>query len=825
MLMKGYVYMENLHDVEFIAGQGLPGGLMVILDSPNSRAWKNQVHLYGVEKKLVEQSISAAGWSGNVHYTFAVPEPLGKDILSGLIKWGDWLRKEVVIWAPKKILFLGALGYSILIQDCDKTHENAVKITKVRGSLHKYHSAEEGLTSLCLATVPQYLCLIDGSEWFRDFARDIERLISSDNVEMGRDPDNILVICNTAKELQTALKKINSAPVVSLDIETGGLNFKVDKIEAIGIGALSKDRSKAYCIIIPHTLLFTADGIEFDKMIASLKRFIQGKSFKGIIALHNAKFDLKFIAEWLGEFITNPNIRDTLLLNYLLDERPINQKTSPHGLKNISRVKYDAIDYAFDWDDFWEDDIYDRYWDPLYKYLGLDLYYTLRLYFDLKDDLDQTMPEATKLYNEILSPAILTLVRVESAGVPLDRVHLKITQDTLQESVDHLTNSISELLEDTGGFIGSLNPNSPQQVAKVLYDILELPSFGKRTTAKKHLEDIVHRIGHNTKHAAGIKFIGLLLEYRGIKKTLSTYINPFLLAAASGNLYGQFNLAGTQTGRLSSEKPNLQNIPNYAGDSVRKGFIPPYGSVWIKADYSQLELRVAAELSRDADMLQAFEDGRDIHYEVASAMFKINVSEVTKQQRFAAKFVDFGILYGRGAASLAYGPELREYNWSKNQAQKFIDNYLDRFSRLRDWMQEQRTEAIVEQELSSLLGRKRRWPLVLPDNVHKIERQALNFPVQSLASDITLNALNNVSNWLNQNNKKSTILLIVHDELDLIVPWEELEEVAFNVKRIMEEELPLDLTVKIEAGIEIGPNWADLEDWIPGEIPKWVNLL
>jgi DNA polymerase-1 len=312
---------------------------------------------------------------------------------------------------------------------------------------------------------------------------------------------------------------------------------------------------------------------------------------------------------------------------------------------------------------------------------------------------------------------------------------------------------------------------------------------------------------------------GLVEDFRGRKKILGTYVDGLLaLTDLTNSVHASFNLAGTSTGRLSCNDPALQTIPQMAGPAIRRAFVPPPGYVWMKADYSQLELRVAAYLSQDSNMIQAFIDERDIHSEVAAAMFQIDPNDVSKKQRYAAKFVDFGVLYGRGAFSIAYGRELRQYHWTEQMAQEFIDNYLNEFSRLRDWMAGQRRDVLSKQELSTPLGRIRRWPFIHQSTRGEAQRQALNFPIQSTASDITLNALIHLHSELLARELLTRIVITVHDEIDLVVKIEELPEVVDLVYNCMENRLPLDINVPIKAEIEIGPNWADVS---PVQETQW----
>jgi len=565
-------------------------------------------------------------------------------------------------------------------------------------------------------------------------------------------------------------------------------------------------------------------GSVYDRVRRLVKDFLTGKTYKGNIVTHNGQFDLRFVNKWLGETIDVPGFRDTQILHHLLDERPINNVTAPHGLKRLSSDYFDAVDYAFDWKKFWSKPLDDRDWQPLYKYLALDLYYTLRLYKKCLKEIREQMPLAVSLYENILCPASVALADIESQGIPVNPDMLIDLESALRQDLEHIEKSLNDLAAEHG-YTKKLNPRSPKQLADVMFRVMEIAAITPYTgsTAANILEDIMFK--HSAKMSKHqVRFIELIMEYRKMSKMMTTYAKPLAEQGKSGRIHAMFNLTGTATGRLSSQKPNLQNQPQMAGKSIRRCYEAPAGWAFIKADYSQLELRSAAHQSRDPNMIRAYLNERDIHTEVASAMFGIKPEEVTTAQRYAAKFVDFGLMYGRTAISIAEGPELRDYKWTVRQAQKFIDNYLAEFSRLGEWMKELQNSAKTEQELTTPFGRKRRWPLLVSHIAWRAERQALNFPVQSFASDITLNALVHIHRELKARKFRARIVAIVHDEIDLVCPGEELEEVCKMLKDIMENSCPIELLVPLKADVEVGPNWAEVRSYDP-DVDNYVNYL
>lgn len=786
---------------------------LIILDSPNLDSQKYAEHLTGMNLRVVQSAFDAHG-VGHTHlgYTFAVPASEEKIGVVEVKQWAEHLEKTILEIKPQKILACGKFAYAILIDKIHLTGARMQPYKNIRGAMTMVKLGD--LEIPLVATVPPHANFQHENAWFRDFLKDVHKIVTQDTPLL--EPYVSMNIISSVSELQKALNSMRNASFISVDIEASGLNPLVDQIESIGFGAFTRSGT-VQAAIIPYELLNTADADTYDRMKELLYKFLTGKRYSGKILYHNAKFDIKMLAQFLDRPLFNSNVRDTLLLNYVLDERPVNHMTAPHGLKRLSREHFDAIDYTFDFKVFWQLPPRERDWGPLHTYLGLDLAYTLKLYVKLIDKLHMDQPESIELYEVFFTRALQALAEVERHGVKIAVDYLKEYEVQVAMELDHARDAMRELAQEFSiENADTLNPNSPKQLAKIIYDELQLPVVNrrkKRSTAAETLDLLQHKYGLIPKYRKQLFFIEQLIVHRKLKKLVSTYVKPLQEKAVAFHISPQFNLAGTGTGRLSSEKPNMQNIPQMAGPYIRRAFIPPDHFGWLKLDYSQLELRIAAHYSNDQTMIQAFKDGRDIHSEVAAAMFGVAPDQVTKKQRYAAKFVDFGILYGRGAQSIATGKELREFNWTKFDAQKFINNYLDEFSVLRDWMIQIRQQAITEQRLTTPMGRVRRWPLITSQIHNRIERQALNFPIQSLASDITVTALIQIQQFLLDINSEARIVLTVHDEIDLICPWFDINTLVPQLIKIMESGFPLPLNVPLVAEAEVGLNWADLSEW------------
>lgn len=801
------------------AKYGKKGGLLVLIDHPNKTMASLGLHLQHDEEVFLKRVLTATKWKWeDLSFHHVVPRYLDGYHAEELAQHATELEQVVERAQPSKILSFGSFAYAVLIEKIhQQTSRRIPSIRAARGRMHMYKDIP------FMATVPPYMCFDyrEGKHyWFRDFMRDLLKL--QKQAAPMPEPEIELILCNDHRDLRAGLDRLRKAAVVSVDVETTGLDHTVDVLEAIGFGAAMKNH-RGIAVVITSKLLDTRDPQILEESRKLVYDFLAQQDLAPVLAMHNGKFDMKFLNKWLRKDVYNPTIRDTMLLNYLLDERAVNDPTAPHGLKRISRDRYDANDYKFDFDAFWAIPKEERDWSTLYTYLGQDLYYTAKLYAELARELKAESPEAAYAYEKILCPASAVLTIVEQYGAPINPQTLLDLHERLESELESIVEKMRDLLKDTGfaGF-AEFNPRSSKQVIEIVFKHFNAPIVGDKATTGADALDQILFFYKNQLPEGAVTFIELLLDFRRMGKIASTYAKPLAEQGASGILYGQFNLAGTGTGRLSSQEPNLQNIPNMAGDDIRRAFEAPPGYVWIKADYSQLELRTAAHLSGDKSMQGAFINGRDIHAEVAAAMFQINTNEVTKAQRFAAKFVDFGILYGRGAKSLAEGPELREYNWSVNTAQKFIDNYLKDFPQLASWMEKVRKQAVTRQYLMTPTGRRRRWPLILSHTAWKIERQAVNFPVQSLASDLTVMALIRIHEWLVESGLRARIVLTVHDEIDIICHHSCLHEVCQGVLDRMNYD-PLGLDVPLKADVEIGRTWVDLQDWKPGVMPDFIK--
>ena len=422
--------------------------------------------------------------------------------------------------------------------------------------------------------------------------------------------------------------------------------------------------------------------------------------------------------------------------------------------------------------------------------------------FNLRPRLEAEMRNlgVDYLFHEIELPLAGVLADMESEGVAIDVPYLKEMQDELGAQMAAIESEVEQVAGQ------KFNLNAPQQLAKVLFEDLRLP-VGKRTKTG-YSTDADTLEGLRDKHP----IVGLILEHRQLSKLKSTYVDalPQLVDPLSGRVHTSFGQASTATGRLSSSNPNLMNIPirSELGQRIRRAFKagrPDH--VMVSADYSQIELRIAAHLSGDPKLLGAFAAGQDIHTATAAAVFKIPIESVDPNQRRLAKVANFGSIYGQGEYGLS-----QQLGITGDVAREFLKEYWATYSRLKEYLDEVRRKAREEGFVVSATGRRRAIPDLRSPNFQlrsAAERMAINFPMQSLAADIIKIAMVRLQREIEADHIEGRMLLQVHDELLFEVPRSEVDQFAEKVPRIMTSAYELETGIEVET--KFGPNWADLK--------------
>lgn len=512
---------------------------------------------------------------------------------------------------------------------------------------------------------------------------------------------------------------------------------------------------------------------------------------------HNIKYDLHILMRYLdldGFFNDmEGSLVDTMLAAYLLNpDRKL-------GLKQLALEELDVAMTSFkevvgkEYKRFSDVPI-----DEAAPYACADADYTLQLWQKLESKL-RANRTLWRLFGELEIPLIGVLIRMERDGARISMPHFEELRTEFEKEIDELR---SQMYKVSGIHF---NPSSPVQIAEVLFDKLHLPRVRGTSTD----EAVLQSLREQTKHP----LIDLLLRFRQLEKLNGTYVLPMLNYAKIDpfkrkSVHTVFRQAAVATGRLASSDPNLQNIPVKSTDGlrIRAGFIPDTARHrLLSADYSQIELRVLAHLSKDPALTEAFQKGYDVHTLTAAAVFKVGETKVTKEMRSYAKIVNFGIIYGKTPYTLS-----KDLSISVEEARKFIDSYFGLYAGVNDWIKKTIEEAEVTGFVETMWKRRRYIPDLTSTNTRLREaarRVAINAPIQGTAADMMKQAMINVDQWLVSEELTSRILLQVHDELILDVPTTESVYVGDRISEIMATAMPLSVPIVVDTAI--GKTWAE----------------
>jgi len=598
---------------------------------------------------------------------------------------------------------------------------------------------------------------------------------------LARVPETDYVWLKYPSQALKAIEFLQKQLLISVDVETSSFDPLTSELLSI---QCSWTEGKA--------VVFGRSVLKNPKVKAGLQSLFDPKRERPAVIGWNLKFDAKHLATYLG-FLPRFG-EDGMLLSHLLDER-----RGTNSLKYVAIQEFNCPDWERELDQFLptkKTSYAEVPEEVLVKYAAIDADYTFRLFHILKQRAENE-GRLLNVYETITKPAIPVLTKMELRGAPVSRERLLEMKEKGRKILEKLE---QELVELAG--VKDFNPRSPKQVTDVLYRKLDLPmphmkGEVKETSDKRALEEL------SDLHP----FPKKLLEYRKTHKLFSTYVEGILERIDSNNrIHTEYNLIGTVTGRLASSNVNLQNIPRHRDDDplhIKDAFVAPSGWLLVQADYSQLELRIAALLSKDEWLAQMFREGRDIHGYVASLIYGPNY---TKEQRVAAKFTDFGTLYGRSARSVA-----EEHHITVGEAEQLINAFLGKAIALKVW-RERQVELVRKQGyVESWYGRRRRFPLITVKAYHEIRNQSYNFPVQSTASDTCLRALIKLDKILDP--KVAFPILTVHDSIVLQVREDKVKEVARIMKSTMED-VPFknEVDFPFTVDVEYGPSWGELSE-------------
>jgi len=584
----------------------------------------------------------------------------------------------------------------------------------------------------------------------------------------------------TEKELDAFLAKLKPEKTLCVDTETSSLN--IQEAELAGI-ALSFKENEGYYI----PTLENAEGI-----INKIKPFLENPEVK--IIGHNLKYDIQVLRKF-GIYISG-NVFDTMLAHYLinpesshkldvLSENYLNHKCIPIeeiiGKAGVNQKKMIDLDPK-----------------EVYYYACEDADITFTLKSILEKELEDN--KLSKLFYDVELPLMFVLCSMESNGVNIDIDFLDQMSKKLSKLIDETQSKVFEISGE------SFNISSPKQLGLILFEKLKIDENPKKTKSGQYStgEEILLKLSKKN------KIVDLILEYREYKKLLSTYINalPEMVSLSDRLIHTDYAQAVTATGRLSSNKPNLQNIPirTTLGRETRSAFISRNdGDFILAADYSQIELRIIAAFSGDPEMIDAFKKEKDIHSITASKVFNVPLNQVSGDMRRRAKEVNFGIIYGISPFGLSQNLDI-----PRSEAKEIIDSYFTEFKLVKEYMDNSIKKAKEKKYVETILGRKRYLRDIDSRNFTLrgfAERNAINSPIQGSAADIIKLAMIKISDWMHTEDLKSKMIMQVHDELVFDVVKSEKDKMEKNVKKIMENIIEFDVPLTVEIGT--GKTWLE----------------
>lgn len=589
---------------------------------------------------------------------------------------------------------------------------------------------------------------------------------------------------HTDAEILALVDKLSASTRISFDTETTGIN--AHEAELVG----------ASLAVTPHEgyyIPFSEDFASAKAKLSLLKPLLENEHIEKIG--QNIKYDMT-ILKWYGielkgrlfdtmiaHYLCEPDLRHKLdfLTESYLDYKmvPIEDLIGRSGKNQLSMRDIDV--------------------EKVSQYAAEDADLTLQLVPVLEKMMAEN--QLTEIYNTIESPLIRVLCDIEYEGV---NINVQFLNEYSKELEKLIVEKEREIYKSAGTHF---NIASPKQVGEILFDRLKIPYRWKKTSSGQYSTDVDKMTELYHEH----DIIKAILDYRKYAKLKSTYVDalPLQVNPKTGRIHSNFNQARVATGRLSSENPNMQNIPikNEAGREIRKAFIPRNNDyVILAADYSQIELRIIADMSKDASMLESFAAGNDFHRATASKVYGVPYEEVTADQRRNAKTVNFSITYGAGATNLS-----RQLGISRNDASELIQNYFKEFSGMKQYIDSTVQFARDNGYVKTLLGRRRYLRDINSRNsltASNAERVAINAPIQGTAAEMIKIAMIDIFNCFEQQNLKSKMIIQVHDELVFDVYKPELEQVKSIIRDKMENAIP-QLTVPILVQMDIGDNWLE----------------
>ena len=590
----------------------------------------------------------------------------------------------------------------------------------------------------------------------------------------------------TKKDLKEWANKLNKCEVFAIDTETDSLDTVTANL--VGISLSVKEGGGCY-IPIGHKYDDCPKQLDIDDVIKELGSSIEKNKLKAVG--QNLKFDIPILHRHgivLDEFHA-----DTMLMSYVL-----NSTATRHGMDKLAMfyLDYETVKYsdvtgtASKQINFSAVEI-----EVASHYAAEDADITLRL-FNKLDSLLKDKPTQIKLLQNIEYPLVHVLSRVEQNGAKIDK-------NKLSEHSKELSEKIAKLSSEAFKIAGEeFNLDSPKQLLEVLYEKLKLPILKKTPKGQPSTnEETLQRLSEE------YELPKIILKYRTLAKLKSTYTDSLIRIenTQTKRIHTSYQQAVTSTGRLSSTEPNLQNIPikTAEGRRIREAFVPDKGNILISADYSQIELRIMAHLSKDKNLTHAFNNNLDVHSATASEVFGVSLEDVTQDHRRSAKAINFGLMYGMSAFGLT-----RQLDIPRAEAQKYLDTYFERYTGVKDYMANIKAQAKEDMFVETIMGRRLYLNEINAANGLRrqaAERAAINAPLQGSAADIIKKAMIDIDAFLDKEMPEVKMIMQVHDELIFETPKKNAQEVLSTMKDMMEAAVKLDIPLIAEAAI--GTNW------------------
>ena len=623
-------------------------------------------------------------------------------------------------------------------------------------------------------------------QWNEELADGIEAPASSSTEDSEIQASREYDVVFQASEFEQWLEKLSSAEMITFDTETTSLDYMAAELVGVSFAVVA---GEAAYVPIAHNYEGAPAQLSLDTVLRGIKPILEDPSIKKIG--QNMKYDMSVMGKYGVEI--RGLAFDTMLESYVLNSVASRHNMDDLALKYLGRTTIHFEDIAgkgakqvtFNQIDL----------EVAGEYAAEDADITLQLHQTIWPRLSES-EKLRSVFEKIELPLVGVLSRIERNGVLLDT-------DLLAKHSEALAVRIVELEEEAYSLAGEeFNLGSPKQLQQIFFEKLKLPVIrktpkGQPSTAEPVLQELAH----------DYPLPKVIMEYRGLTKLKSTYTDqlPKQVHESTGRVHTSYHQAVAATGRLSSKDPNLQNIPirTEEGRRVRKAFIAAPGYKLIAADYSQIELRIMAHLSKDDGLLKAFRDGLDIHSATASEVFGHPIEQVKDFERRSAKAINFGLIYGMSAFGLA-----RQLSIPRGDAQDYIDLYFERYPGVRAYMDSVREQAAGDGYVETIFGRRLYLPDITASNFQRrqgAERAAINAPMQGSAADIIKLAMIDVDGWLMESGIDAKMIMQVHDELVLEVREDLVPKVMAIVDEKMSSAAELDVPLVVESGM--GDNW------------------